>query len=134
MSWAEYDNIEAYMKGRIEAADAGAAVVTTNSTDMAGWLEKSTYSAQSYLISYDGYLFNRAHENRPVGRSKGYSVFWHGRSMGGESVMDALAEAIHSETTFTVGGVKHIASVAGGRYLMLDRGFDTYQLEITVIN
>ena len=122
MSWPAHDDINAYLTARIKSTDASATVTTTQATDMAAWLERSTHKGRSYLISYD----------KPVGRSKGYSIFWHGRNMGGESIMDAIVDAITSESSFTVGGEHHKASIAGGRYLMLDRGFDTYQLEITV--
>lgn len=132
MSYPPHASIEAYITDRIQTADVGASVVTANSTDMAAWLERSTYTGRSYLISYDGYIFNRSHENRPVGRSKGYSVFWHGRAMGGEATMDAITTAIHAVTHFTIDAKTHIASVAGGRYLLMDRGFDTYQLELTI--
>lgn len=132
MSWPAHASVSAYLSDRITAALGSPVIVNAESTDLLDWLTKSTFQQKSVLVSYDGYSYRRTHESKPVGRVKLYSLFWHGRAMGGESVMDSIVDAIHSQNTFTVGSTTHRASVVGGRHLLLDRGFDTYQLEIEI--
>lgn len=133
MSWPAHTSGFDYLTTRIGEADAGARVYTANSTDILQWLERSNVQLKSYFISYEGYTFERSREGASGPPRKLYTIYWHGRAgLDVEATMDTLTDAIHSKKTFTIGSDTRTARVTGGRYLLMDRGFDTYQLDIEI--
>ena len=133
MSWPAHTSDADYITARIKAVYPTATVYNAEAIDMNSWLQKQAGQLNSYLISYEGWVLYDPHEGRgtPMPR-KIFSVYWHGREMGGEGVMDALVSQINTVKTFTIASSRRAASVTGGRYLLIDRGFDTYQLDIEI--
>lgn len=130
MSWPAYDNATAYVTSQVLAVYPTAQVYADNSISILSWFEGTSVHVNSFFVSYEGFS-TQGRENGTGPLRSLFSVYWHGRELN-ESVMLAIKDQVHANRTFTIDGRTHTASVTGGRYLLLDRGFDTYQLDIEI--
>lgn len=130
MTWNTYTSGTEYLTQMIQEYEANARVYDAKSVPIMEWFNGQGIELNSYFISYEGYT--------PQGREDGrgplamaFNIYWHGRGLD-EAVMRGIHEQIRSNATFRIDSETQRASVTGGRYLLLDRGFDTYQLEIQI--
>lgn len=131
MSYTAYDNGTAYLDARIKAVYANANIEASHSHDLLDFLERTSVRLNSYFISCDGFNNFNSYESRTKPSVK-YSIFWHGRNMDSETIAEALTAEIHGARFFRKGTETRTASVTGGQSLLIDRGFDSYQLDIEI--
>ncbi len=130
MTWPVYDNGTAYLTAMVQEVYPTDIVHVGNSVPIMDWFAGAAVHLNSFFVSYDGFT-SQPRENSRGPLALQFSIYWHGRGLD-EAVMTALADHIHQHRTFTIDAETHTASVTGGRYLLLDRGFDTYQLDIQI--
>lgn len=139
MALTTYDSNEAYLRARIsdvtsdEVNGLKLTVYADAGTDLETFVSQKTVALPCVLINYGGFA-PVPYESAQSKRTRSYSVFIRARQADTESVIESLTNAIESEPYYLRGGAKYTARVLLCRPLLLDFGFNCYELQISISN
>lgn len=140
MSVQTYETTNDYLAACVKKAvptlnEKSVHVYTTNATDLGAFLTKSGVTMPAVLCSYDDFTFTDFNEDgEPSSTGATAFIYLHARGLNCERAAKAIARAIRDNPSFQVEGesYEYNAHATGGRYMALDRGFDTFQMDIRI--